>query len=285
MEFFRPTSVAEALSLLAQHDGARCLAGGATLVAMMNAGLVEPAGLISLADLHELSVITALPDGSIRVGAMTRHAETVRSTIFRGGQRVLAAAAEKIANVPVRNMGTIGGSLAFADPAADYLPALAALDAAVEIASRSGPLTIPIGEFIVDWYTPVLDADHIITGVVLPPMPDGSVGLFEKLERTAGDFAIASVALVLAMDDGVCSAARIAIGACAAAPVRQREAEALIEGTTLDEERVLAAGRVLADACDPVDDVRASAEYRRLVIPRLLAKTVKRARATLGASS
>jgi carbon-monoxide dehydrogenase medium subunit len=216
---------------------------------------------------------------------MTRHAETARSTHLRGGQRVLSAAAEKIANVPVRNMGTIGGSLAFADPAADYLPALATLDASVEVASRSGVRKIPIGEFIVDWFTPALDADHIITNVFLPAMPDGSIGLFDKLERTAGDYAIASVALVLAMANGVCHSARIAVGACAPGPVRRREAEALIEGTNLDEEKVLAAGRILADACDPVDDVRASADYRRLVIPRLLAKIVKRARASVGAPS
>src|ERR1700733_9734088 len=104
MNFYRPTSGAEAVSLLTQHDGAHCLAGGATLVAMMNAGLVEPSGLISLADLRDLFGITSLPDGSVRVGATTRHVDTAQSTIFRAGQRVLPAAAEKIANPPVRNM-------------------------------------------------------------------------------------------------------------------------------------------------------------------------------------
>src|ERR1700722_12637256 len=119
MDFYRPTSLAEALYLLAQQEGARCLAGGATLVAMMNAGLVEPSGLISLADLRDLFGITSLPDGSVRVGATTRHVDTAQSTIFRAGQRVLPAAAGNIANPPVRTMGTLGGSLAFADPGAD----------------------------------------------------------------------------------------------------------------------------------------------------------------------
>ena len=188
MEFFRPTSVAEALSILARQDGACCLAGGATLVAMMNANLVEPSGLISLADLRELSGITSLPDGSIRIGAMTRHVETATSTLFHGGQRVLSAAAQKIANVPVRNMGTIGGSLAFADPAADYLPALAALGASVEVASASGARMVPIGEYILDWYTTVLNADEIITGVLVPPTPDGSVGVFRETRADSGGF-------------------------------------------------------------------------------------------------
>lgn len=275
-------SVAEAVSLLTQHEGARCLAGGATLVAMMNAGLVEPSSLISLANLHDLTGITVCPDGSVKIGAMTRHVETSRSTAFRAGQRVLPAAAEKIANVPVRNMGTIGGSLAFADPAADYLPALAAIDASVEVASGDGPRTVPIGELIVDWYTTVLDVTDIITSVVVPAAPEGSVGVFEKLERTAGDFAVASVALILAMENDVCRIARVAIGACAPGPVRRREAEAVLVGSRLEDAAIQVAGDMLAAACDPVDDVRASADYRRRVVPRLLAKTIRRARAAIG---
>ena len=282
MDFYRPASLPEAVSLLARHEGARCLAGGATLVAMLNANLLEPSALISLAELRELSGISALPDGSIRIGAMTRHAETASSTVLHGGQRVLSAAAQKIANAPVRNMGTIGGSLAFADPAADYLPALAVLDAAIEVTSPAGNRTINFTEYVVDWYTTALQPDEIITAVVIPPAPNGAVGVFEKLERTAGDFAIASVALILGSEKGKCRTARIAIGACAPGPVRRREAETLIEGSQFNETAVQECGRVLAEACDPVDDVRASADYRRLVIPRLVAKTIARGRALLG---
>jgi carbon-monoxide dehydrogenase medium subunit len=282
MDFYRPASLPEAVSLLARNEGARCLAGGATLVAMLNANLLEPSALISLAELRELSGISALPDGSIKIGAMTRHAETASSTVLHGGQRVLSAAAQKIANAPVRNMGTIGGSLAFADPAADYLPALAVLDAAIEVTSPAGNRTINFTEYVVDWYTTALQPDEIITAVVIPPAPDGAVGVFEKLERTAGDFAIASVALILGSEKGKCRTARIAIGACAPGPVRRREAETLIEGSQFNETAVQECGRVLAEACDPVDDVRASADYRRLVIPRLVAKTIARGRALLG---
>jgi len=282
MDFFRPTSVPEALSLLTRYDGARCLAGGATLVAMLNAGLVEPPCLISLAELSELAGITALPDGSVRIGAMTRHVETAASMAFHAGQRLLSLAAGKIANVPIRNMGTIGGSLAFADPAADYLPALAALDAAVEVASASGTRCIKINDLVTDWYTTALEPAEIITSVPVPRAPLNSIGHFEKLERTAGDFAIASVALVLAVDNGVCTAARVAVGACAAGPIRLREAEARLEGSALDAATIHDAGRLLADIADPVDDVRASADYRRLVIPRLLAKAVASVRVAGG---
>jgi aerobic carbon-monoxide dehydrogenase medium subunit len=278
MDFFSPKSISEALSLLTRYEGARCLAGGATLVAMLNAGLVEPPCLVSLAELHELAGITAMPDGSVRIGAMTRHVETAGSTVFSAGQRVLSLAAGKIANVPVRNMGTIGGSLGFADPAADYLPALAALDAAVEVTSASGTRCIKVSELVTDWYTTSLEPAEMITAVLVPPAPANSIGIFEKLERTAGDFAIASVALVLATDRGFCSAAHLAIGACAAGPIRLRNAEARLEGTALDEAAIRDAGRLLADIADPIDDVRASANYRRLVIPRLLAKAIASAR-------
>jgi carbon-monoxide dehydrogenase medium subunit len=279
--FYRPDSVEEAIALLQRHDGARALAGGATLVAMLNARLVEPPALISLAGIAGLSGISRLADGTVRIGAMTRHSDTARSMAFEGGQRVVSAAALVIANPVVRNMGTMGGSVAFADPAADYLPALVAANAAIEIAGPGGKRVVPSGGFVLDWYTPALAPDEIITGFVVPPATLGSIGIFEKLDRTAGDFAIASVALILSLDGGICRDARIAIGGCGPGPVRRGEAEALLVGSPLDAATVARAGLLLAAHCDPVDDMRASAEYRRRIVPRLLAKTIARARAAL----
>jgi carbon-monoxide dehydrogenase medium subunit len=251
---------------------------------MMNAGLVEPSAIVSLDAVRGLAGIERRNDGFVSIGAMTRHAETARSTLFEGGQRVVPAAAGRIANLPVRNMGTMGGSVAFADPAADYLPALVAAGAVVETAGREGKRSIPIREFVLDWYTTALAPDEIITGFLVPPSP-GAVGLYEKLDRTSGDFAIASVALVLAFDGGRCRTAQIAIGGCGPAPVRNDEAERLLVGTRLEAKEVAAAGRLLAEACDPVDDVRASAAYRRLVVPRLLGKAIARAVAAAEASA
>jgi aerobic carbon-monoxide dehydrogenase medium subunit len=279
--FYRPDSVEDAIALLQRHDGARPLAGGATLVAMLNARLVEPPALISLAGIAGLSGISRLADGTVRIGAMTRHSDTARSMAFEGGQRVVSAAALVIANPVVRNMGTMGGSVAFADPAADYLPALVAANAAIEIAGPGGKRVVPSGGFVLDWYTPALAPDEIITGFVVPPATLGSIGIFEKLDRTAGDFAIASVALILSLDGGICRDARIAIGGCGPGPVRRGEAEALLVGSPLDAATVARAGLLLAAHCDPVDDMRASAEYRRRIVPRLLAKTIARARAAL----
>jgi carbon-monoxide dehydrogenase medium subunit len=283
MLFFRPGRVAEAVALLAEHEEARCLAGGATLVAMMNAGLVTPGALVSLAGIPELARISAGTDGGLRIGAMTRHNDTAGSLLFHAGQRVVPAAAARIANQVVRNMGTMGGSISFADPAADYLPALVAAEATVEIAGPQGPRLVPIADFVTDWYTTALEPGELVTAILVPPAPAGSIGIYEKLDRVAGDFAIASVALVLALEDGICRAARIAIGGCGPAPVRLVEAEAGLVGTTLTDAGIAAAGALLAAACDPVDDVRASAAYRRAVVPRLLAKTIDRARRALAA--
>lgn len=282
MEFFRPETIDEAVDLLARHEGARCIAGGATLVAMMNAGLAEPTALISMKRVRDIRGIVRREDGLLRIGAMTRHAETARSLLFRDGQRVVPEAASRIANPPVRNMGTMGGSLCFADPAADYLPALVVADAIVEALSPRGHRMIPIGEFIADWYTTVLAPDEIVTTITLPPAPAGSIGVYEKLDRVAGDFAIVSVALVVAFAESACRAARIAIGGCGPAPIRRREAEQVLEGSRLEPKALAEAGRLLVAASDPVDDVRATAEYRRMVLPRMLAKAAARAEARAG---
>lgn len=276
MAFYAPTSLDEAVGLLAANEGARCLAGGATLVAMMNARLVEPSALVSLDRIEALRGIGRLPDGRVRIGAMSRHAETARSDLFRDGQRIVPLAASRIANAVVRNMGTMGGSVAFADPGADYLPALTAAEASIEVIGPDGTREIAIGDFIEDWYTTALATGEIVAAVHVPPAPPGSRAHYEKLDRVAGDFAIASVAIVLAVVDGGCTSARIAVGGCGPAPVRLPEAEALLVGSRLKPEEVAEAGRLLADAADPIDDVRASAAYRRTVVPRLLAKAVTR---------
>jgi len=276
--FFEPTTVEEAVHLLGAHEDACCMAGGATLVAMMNAELVEPGALISLRAIDTLRGIERQPDGTVRIGAMTRHAETASFDAFTDGQSVLAEAAGKIANPVVRNMGTIGGSVSFADPAADYAPALRALDAEIVIAGPGGERRVPVAAFFLDWYATALGEDELVTAVLIPPAPQGSVALYDKLDRVAGDFAVASVAVMLAMKDGRATDVRIAVGGCGPAPVRLEDVEQTLIGTALEAEGVAAAGRAIADACDPVDDVRASAEYRRLVVPRMISRAITAAR-------
>jgi carbon-monoxide dehydrogenase medium subunit len=274
MDLFLPQTIEEAVGLLVQHEGARCISGGATLVAMMNAGLIEPTALVSLRQIPGLVGIAREADGSVRIGAMTRHVDTATSELFKDGQRVVPHAAARIANRVVRNMGTMGGSISFADPAADYLAALTAAGATIDIASPAGKRSLPMAGFVTDWYTTTLASDEIVTSIVVPAMPAGSIGHYEKLARVSGDFAIVSIAIIVKFEDNICSFLRVAVGGCGPAPLRLREAEVLLEGSRMSPSLIDEAGRMLVAISDPVDDVRASGEYRRTVLPRLLAKAL-----------
>ncbi len=212
---------------------------------------------------------------------MTRHRETAAEERLAGTLAVLREAARQIANPVVRNMGTIGGSIAFADAAADYPPALVAANAEIEIAGTSGRRRVKAENFFVDWYTTALAPGEVVTAVILPPGEAG-IGRYKKLARVAGDFAIASIALAIAQRGSAISV-RVAVGGCGPKPVHLAEADDRLSRGPGDETAVAEAGALLAAAADPVDDVRASADYRRTVIPRLLAAAMAEARAALAA--
>jgi carbon-monoxide dehydrogenase medium subunit len=272
--YHRPRSVDEALALLAADADARPIAGGATLVAMMNARVVEPPALVSLAGIAELQGLSAAADGGVRIGAFTRHRDTASSPLLAGTLAVLRDAAGQIANATVRNMGTIGGSIAFADPGLDYPPALVASGAEVEIAGPGGRRRVPAREFFVDWYTTALQPGEIVCAVWLPPADAHGAGCYVKHARVAGDYATASVAICRRADGAV----SVAVGGCGPAPLASAEADALLSAGTGDE-AIARAGALLQAVADPLDDVRGSAEYRRALIPRLLQRAVRQAEA------
>ena len=278
---FRPASVAEALALLARLPDARIIAGGASLVAMINARLADPVALVSLAHIEELKEITETPGGGFRIGAMARHRDLAAETRFSGTLAVVPMAAAQIANATVRNMGTIGGAVAHADPGLDYPPALVAADARIEIAAADGTRQMPAGEFFVDWYTTALQPGEMVSAVHLPPARPG-VGLYHKFARVSGDYATASVALTM-VRDGAAILTRAAIGGCGPAPLMVEEANRLLSGNPSAED-LRRAGDLLQAAADPVDDVRGSAEYRRMLIPRMLARAFDEARVRAGAA-
>jgi len=268
-----PRTVAEATAMLDQDPEAKPLAGGATLVAMMNARVLEPLALVNLARIDELRGIRVLADGALRIGACTRHRETLDCMALSGTTAVLRRAAAQIANATVRNMGTIGGSISFADPGLDYPPAIVAADCSVEIAASHGRRTVPAREFFVDWYTTALEPGEIVTAILVPPPAAGGAA-YEKHARVSGDYATASAAVCLAADGKV----RAAIGGCGPTPIADPEADALLSADRSDAS-VARAGALLEARADPLDDVRGSAEYRRLLIPRLLLRAVRRAEA------
>jgi aerobic carbon-monoxide dehydrogenase medium subunit len=266
-----PKTLAEALELLLSEPDALPLAGGASMVAMMNAGLIEPTTIVCLRDIAELQGIFMKEDGGVRIGAMTRHRDTACDQRIAGSSACVRHAAASIASPPVRNVGTIGGSLALSDPAADYPAALVAAGAQIELAGADGFRFLDAGAFFLDWYTTALEPGELIWAVHLPCAAGGN-GIYEKFARTAGDFAIASIAISIGAEGSV----RAAVGACGPRPVFSEEANALLGSSLGDAQRVREAGELLAAAADPTDDVRASAEYRRMLIPRLLSRAVER---------
>jgi carbon-monoxide dehydrogenase medium subunit len=271
-----PRTVQEATAMLADDPDAKALAGGATLVAMMNARVIEPHTLVNLARIDELRGIRSEGDGTIRIGAFTRHVETAGCELLRGTAAVVRQAAGKIANATVRNMGTIGGSISFADPGLDYPPAIVAADASIEIATVSQRRRVAAADFFVDWYTTALEPGEIVTAVILAPRTGGAA--YVKHARVASDYATASAAVCI---EGR-STLRAVIGSCGPTPIRHDAADALLSGDRSDA-AITHAGTLLDARADPLDDVRGSAEYRRLLIPRLLQRAIRQAEASVAA--
>ena len=162
------------MAALAENSGARCLAGGQTLVAMMNAGLIEPPLVIGLRRITELKGIEFDDTGSVVIGAMTTHAALARETRLSGGHAVLREAAATIAHPAIRNMGTLGGALSHADPNADYPPAVLAADAEIEVVGPGGRRTIPASDFFLDFLTSAIEPGEIVTKIRVPP-PDARI--------------------------------------------------------------------------------------------------------------
>jgi len=266
-----PKSVEEAVAFLSENPEARPMSGGASLVAMKNAGLIAASHFVNLAGIKNLHGVSPSAEG-LRIGGMTRHRDIAGCDLLAGDLAMIRQAASVIANRVVRNMGTIGGAVANADPAADYLPVLACAEARVEIAGAAGLRLVTVEEYVLDWYETTLAPAEIVTAILLPNANERP-SVYRKLARTPGDYATASVACA-ATDTGV----RVAVGACGAGPVRCRDAEARLSGNLGDDDAVAAFGQALADLADPVDDVRGSSEYRLRLIPRMVAAAIAEVR-------
>ncbi|MFM9886370.1 MAG: FAD binding domain-containing protein [Burkholderiales bacterium] len=273
MEFHSPTTIDDACRLLTASD-ARALAGGQSLVAMMNLGLAAPERLVSLRRIDGLAGIQNLPDGGVRIGAMTTHADLAALTPRAAGPRLVALAARVVAYPAVRNVGTVGGAVALADPSADYPCALVAADASIEIASVSGTRMVAAADFFRGMFETALRAGELVSAIHVPPGPANAGAHYEKFSLVAGDYAIVSVAAIVAADAMHCRAAQLAVGACGPRPVRSLAAEASLRAGRLDDAAIAAAGVAIANACSPSDDSRASAAYRRRIVPALVRRAI-----------
>ena len=274
MRYFCPSTIDEAVAILAGDEDARCLAGGATLVAMLNAELLTPSTLVSLRSIADLDGVRETGSG-LTIGAMTRHATVAADTRFTGGLEVVRVAAQEIGHPAIRAVGTIGGSIAHADPSADYPSALVAANAEVEVVGSGGTRRIGADQFFEDFFTTALYPGEMVTAIHLANTAESSVSAYLKIARSDGDFAIVSIAFCGSVDGRTCSGARVAVGGCASTPLNVPAVDEMLVGTDIGSDRVAAAADVLAQACDPIDDVRGSADYRRLLVQRLLPKVLE----------
>ncbi len=264
--YHEPTTVEEVLQLLAElGDEAKPLAGGQSLVPMMNFRLARPAHLIDLNRVGELSYVREEPDGTLRIGAMVRQRLVERSPLVRERWPLLHEAVGLIGHVHIRNRGTVGGSLAHADPAAELPATMLALDAEVVIRRLGGERTVPADEFFISYFTTAVEPDELLGEVRLAPPPLRTGWAYQELTRRHGDFALVGVAARLTLDDGVVSTARLAFAGAGPTPLRARRAETLLVGERPDERIFREAGAQAAEELEPDSDIHADAGYRREV--------------------
>jgi aerobic carbon-monoxide dehydrogenase medium subunit len=262
-DYHRPESLDEALRSLAELDDAKVLAGGQSLIPVMKLRLAAPEHLV---DINRVSGLDGIEEreGELRIGALARHNHVASSDVV-AKYPMIAAAAPQIADPIVRNLGTIGGSLAHADPAGDYGAVMLAAGASVVARSERGERVIPMTEFLVDVFTTSLEDDELLTEVRVPT-PSRAGGTYLKLERKVGDFATVGAAIQVELSDGTIGRAGIALTGVGSTNVHATEAEASLAGAEPSDEAFAEAGRLAAASTNPVSDVRGSAEYKRHVV-------------------
>ena len=284
-QYERATSVEGAIASLEEHDGdARIIAGGHSLLPMMKLRLANPEHLIDINDLDELSYIRefattpGLPADEIRIGALTRHVELLKSEVLARYLPLFADAEQVIADPVVRNRGTIGGSLCQADAAEDLSAVCSAVRASVVIRGAGGERVVGMDEFHVGPYVTAVGDGELLTEVRIPLRP-GAGSAHEKVERRAGDWAIAAASAAVWIDGGTISEAGVALSAVGPTTVHLARAEALLRGATPSEELFATAGQIASEDCSPSADGRGPVDYKRHLAGVLTQRALRRATA------
>jgi aerobic carbon-monoxide dehydrogenase medium subunit len=271
--YHRAASLEEAAKLLQQlGDDAKLIAGGQSLIPLMKMRLARPTALVDINFIPSLDVIQR-NNGELRLGALVRHAEIEHSEVA-SAIPIVHDCATGIADVQVRNQGTIGGSLAEADPSGDWAAALLALDSSVRCFRPKGERTVPLADFIKDAYTSALEHDELVREVILKFPPKNSGGAYVAFKRSAPVYASASVAAQVTLDgQDTCKHARIVLGCVGLMAIRAKAAEAALQGKPISDKTIQLAAEAAREAAEPQSDMRGSADYKRT----LLAALVKRA--------
>ena len=276
-EYHVPASVEEALQILARYQGeARVLAGGQSLVPMMNFRLATPAAIVDLNCVAGLAEIGAA-DGVVTIGAMVRQRRIEFAPMIAEKLPLLSAATRWIGHLPTRTRGTIGGSIAHADPAAEIPMILQVLEGEVVVRGPQGERRIAASDLFLAPLTTSLAADEIITEVRFPAMPAGACHAIEEFARRKGDFAIAAISVMLVRDGERCTMARLATAGIGPVTVRLRDAEAILEERGLGDAAIVSAAEKAAELVEPMSDQHGSADYRRHLTGVLTRRAVHKA--------
>jgi aerobic carbon-monoxide dehydrogenase medium subunit len=277
-EYFAPATLDEALDVLGRYDegDAKVLAGGMSLIPVMKLRFAAPRALVDINRIGGLDTL-AEEDGRLRIGALVRHKTCERSDLLKGKYGALGDAAPLISDPIVRNLGTVAGSLAHADPQGDWGSVMLAVRAEVVARSADGERTIPIDQFFQGPFTTSLQPNEIVTEVRVPA-PGRAGGTYLKLERKVGDFATVGVAVHVTMSNGTVEQAGIALTGVGPTNVRAAEAEEALTAQALDEEAIDEAARLAAAAAQPRTDLRGTEEYKRNVVRIFTARGLRKAK-------
>ena len=276
-----PRSLDEAISLLRDGgDEAKVLAGGQSLIPLMKLRFASPELVVDINNLPGLDYHRQDPDGTIRVGALCRHADLEHSELLRAGQPTMAAAAPLIADPIVRNRGTLVGSLCHADPQGDWASVMLALGGSVVAQGPAGPRTIPVADFVTGPFQNALEPDEIAVEAFVPPPRGTPAGGYLKLERRVGDFATVGVAVAVETSGGTVTRAGIALTGVGGSTIGATAAAEALAGEPLSPQQIELAARLAAEAARPQTDHRGSAEYKRHIVRTFVARLLGRIEGT-----
>ena len=276
-DYHAPTSIDDAVALLQRYGGdAKILAGGQSLMPLLNFRLSRPAALVDLNRIPSLAYIRE-ENGQVRLGAMTRQRTIEFSPVVARRLPLLSEATKWVGHLPIRTRGTIGGSIAHADPSAEYPAVLAALEGEVVARGPKGERVVKAKDLFLTYLTTSLESDEVISEIRLPVMPVGAGFALEEFARRHGDFAIVAIAAMVVRDAARCKQARLATAGAGPVPVRLRAAEEILERDGVTDAAIDAAARRAAELVSPDSDIHASADYRRHLTMVLTRRALKRA--------
>jgi len=277
-EYLVPKTIEEALKLLSQYDEGECkvIAGGQSLIILMKQRLLMPKYLIDIKGLSDLDYIKLDDKQGLKIGALATHRSIEKSPVIQNGFSVLAEMEQNISSVETRNWGTIGGNVSHGDPGGDPAPVLIALNGKLKMTSLSGERTIDAEDFTLDYFETALRHDELLTEIQIPSIPPNTGVKFTKYSQIVGDYATASVAVLITLDKKeICDNVRIALGSVGTAPMRAKKAEEILKGKKVSDDLLVEAGQIASEEASPTTDAEVSEEYKRDLV-RVLVKRVGR---------